>query len=73
MILKEEEAVALPYSKLKEGTLGIVFTPCRPSGQIEIDGHIYSACSQWGFIDKGEKIIIDSIELNRIIVRPFSR
>ncbi len=73
MDLKEEEPVVSPLIKIKPGTLGIVFTPCRPAGQIEIDGHIYSAFSQWGFIDKGEKIIIDSIDLDRIIIRPLVR
>ena len=54
------------------GSAGVVFSTCRPAGQVQVGNEIYEASSEWGFIDKGEKVIISRIEPNRVIVRPFS-
>ncbi len=52
------------------GSCGTVFSTCRPAGQVLVEGAVYEAASEWGFIDKGEKVIISRIESNRVIVRP---
>jgi membrane-bound ClpP family serine protease len=51
------------------GSHGIAFSTCRPAGQVEVEGEVYEATSEGGFIDKGEKVTIVRIETNRIIVR----
>jgi membrane-bound serine protease (ClpP class) len=51
------------------GSEGKAYTPMNPSGKIEINGEVYDACTEGGFIDKGEKITIIHLSGNKLIVR----
>ena len=51
------------------GREGIAHTILRPSGKVEIDGNIYDATAQTGFIDKGEKIVVVKYETAQLFVR----
>jgi membrane-bound serine protease (ClpP class) len=50
----------------KEGT---AYTILRPSGKVDIDGNIYDATAESGFIDKGEKILVVKYETAQLFVR----
>ena len=50
------------------GKTGIAHTILRPSGMIEIDGEIYDAMSNYGFIEKGSKIKVVSYETGQLHV-----
>lgn len=42
------------------GAEGIVLTPLRPMGEIEIGGHRYQAKSLLGYVEKGETVVVRS-------------
>jgi len=50
------------------GRTAIAHTVLRPSGMIEIDGDLYDAMSEIGYIDKGEKVIIKKYETGQLHV-----
>ncbi|MCB1181126.1 MAG: ATP-dependent Clp protease proteolytic subunit [Chlamydiia bacterium] len=51
------------------GTIGIVVSPLRPAGKVEIEGDFYDAISSGRFIEKGEKVTIVGIEGSKMIVQ----
>ncbi len=51
------------------GKSGTAFTILRPSGKVEINGDIYDATAETGYIDKGEKIVVIRFETNQLFVR----
>jgi membrane-bound serine protease (ClpP class) len=51
------------------GKSGIAHTVLRPSGKVEIDGDIYDATAQMGYIEKGESIIVIKYETAQLFVR----
>ena len=51
------------------GKQGITTTILRPSGKVEIDGDIYDATAETGYIDKGEKIEVVRFETAQLFVR----
>ena len=50
------------------GKEGIANTVLRPSGKIEIEGEIYDAKGEIGYIEKGEKIKVIRIEAGQLYV-----
>ena len=44
------------------GKFGETFTILRPSGKVLVEGELYDAYTRGSFIDKGEKIVVISIE-----------
>jgi membrane-bound serine protease (ClpP class) len=54
------------------GKTGIAFTILRPSGKVEIDGNVYDATAETGFIDKGEKIVVVKFETAQLFVRKLA-
>ena len=58
--IKEKELV---------GKAGIAFTILRPSGKVEVDGNIYDATAENGFIEKGERIEVIKFETAQLFVR----
>jgi membrane-bound serine protease (ClpP class) len=50
----------------KEGT---AFTVLRPSGKVEIEGDVYDATAESGFIEQGEKIVVVKFETAQLFVR----
>ena len=51
------------------GLTGTAFTVLRPSGKAEIEGNVYDATAESGFIDKGEKIVVVKYETAQLFVR----
>jgi len=51
------------------GKNGSAFTVLRPSGKVEIDGNIYDATADTGFIERGEKIVVVKFETAQLFVR----
>ena len=50
------------------GSVGIVVSPLRTAGKVEIGGKIFDAVSTGSFIDKGEKVTVIGVEGSKIIV-----
>lgn len=50
------------------GKEGKAVTILRPSGKVEIDGEIYDAMSEYGYINPGEKIKITRFETGQVYV-----
>jgi len=55
------------YKEL-EGKTGHVTADLKLTGKIEIDGEVYQAISKTEFILSGDKIKVDKVEGNKIIV-----
>ncbi len=53
------------------GTLGEAAASCRPSGMVQVDGELFEACTEIGFIDKGESVKIVGIDNGRLVIRPL--
>ena len=51
------------------GKNGIAATMLRPGGKVEVDGEIYDAISETGYVEKGEKIIIVKYLTGQVYVR----
>lgn len=51
------------------GKTGVAKTMLRPSGKVEIDGEIYDATAETGFIEKGENIKVARYETAQLFVR----
>jgi len=60
-------ATDLNFEKLI-GKTGTTITNLRPSGKIEIEGEIYNASSEIGFIDKGTKVKVIGNRTGQLIV-----
>jgi len=69
-VQKSEEGFTSADSLLKEliGKAGFAYTVLRPSGKILIDGEVYDAKSEYGFINKDEKIKIVRYETGQLYV-----
>ena len=69
-ISNEEGFVGVDMSeKALIGKQGIAFTILRPSGKVEVEGNIYDATAETGYIDKGEKILVMKYETAQLFVR----
>ncbi len=56
------------HIKELKGKVGTAYTVLRPSGKIMLDGEIFDAKSELGFIDKGEKIKVIRDEAGQLYV-----
>ncbi len=54
--------------KMNIGKTGIAVTLLRPAGKVEINGEMFDALSQVGYIEKGEKIKVVSDEAGQLFV-----
>lgn len=54
------------------GQEGKAYTVLRPAGKIEIDGNLYEAASQTGFIDRGAAIRVVAFETGTLMVREIA-
>ncbi|KPL16668.1 MAG: serine protease [Bacteroides sp. SM23_62] len=68
--LDVEEGFLGVESKQKDlvGRTGIVESILRPAGKVVIDDEIYDAVSEYGFINKGEKVKVTRYETGQIYV-----
>lgn len=55
--------------RLLIGKSGLAHTILRPSGKVQIEGEIYDATAETGFIEKGEKITVIRYEASQLFVR----
>ncbi len=55
------------YHSLK-GKTGVAHTVLRPSGKVELEGEIYDARSESGFVNKGDKVKIMKYETGQLYV-----
>ena len=53
---------------LLKGKEGIAQTVLRPGGKVLIEGEVYDAVAETGFIDKGENVFVTRIEATQIYV-----
>ncbi|MDD4224810.1 MAG: NfeD family protein [Mariniphaga sp.] len=51
-----------------KGKLGKAQTVLRPGGKVLIDGEIYDAVAETGFIDRGEEIVVRKVEAAQLYV-----
>jgi membrane-bound serine protease (ClpP class) len=51
------------------GKSGIALNMLRPSGKVEIEGSIYNAQANSGFIDAGKKIVVVKTEMSGLFVK----
>lgn len=59
---------AAAENKKLVGKTGIAYTVLRPSGIVEIEGELYDAIANYGYIDKGSKVRVISYETIQIHV-----
>jgi membrane-bound serine protease (ClpP class) len=52
-----------------EGKTGIAITTLRPSGKIELEGEVYNASALYGYIEKGETIMVSKYDGMNILVK----
>ena len=52
-----------------EGKTGIALTTLRPSGKIEVEGEIYNASAIYGYIEKGDAIVVTKYDSMNILVK----
>ncbi|MFI5163617.1 MAG: nodulation protein NfeD [Bacteroidia bacterium] len=70
IISKEEGFMGVDMtSKDLVGKEGTAFTILRPSGKVQIDGNVYDATAESGYIDKDEKIVVVKYETAQLFVR----
>jgi len=55
-------------NKILAGKTGIAHTVLRPSGMVEVEGEIYDAISNYGFIERGSKVKVISYETGQLHV-----
>ncbi len=66
---KNEGYVSIdPHQKDLIGKTGTAFTILRPSGRIEIDGEVYDAKAEIGYIEKGEQVKVIRDEAGQLYV-----
>ena len=67
---KTEGYVGVDAARQNEniGKTGLAVTILRPAGKVEIDGNIYDAISQIGYISKGDKIKVTHHEAGQVYV-----
>jgi membrane-bound serine protease (ClpP class) len=51
-----------------KGKTGVASTVLRPGGKVEIDGDVYDAVAENGYIEKGEKISVIKVESAQLYV-----
>jgi membrane-bound serine protease (ClpP class) len=56
-----------------QGKLGVVVTPLRPAGIIELEGSRFDVVSEGAFITTGETVEVIKVEGNRIVVRSVKK
>lgn len=65
-------AVNADEMSLQIGKEGIAVTVLRPSGKVRVDGKIYDAVAEFGFIEAQEKITVSRSESGCLYVRSLS-
>jgi len=51
-----------------KGKEGIAQTVLRPGGKVLVENEVYDAVAEYGFIEKGEKIVVSKVEATQLYV-----
>lgn len=68
LVTNLDETIASPELTTIIGKKGIAATILRPSGRVNIEGELYDAVSESGYIDKGKTIIVIRVEQAQVYV-----
>lgn len=71
-VQKKEEGFVISQKEEKGnmvGREGIAATVLRPGGKIEMDGRLYDAAAESGFIDAGSNVVVVASDTSSLIVR----
>ena len=71
--LKNSHVDTIADLPIKPGDTGVAYTFLRPSGKIMINDKKIDAIAQGEFIEQGNRIIIDKIDQNRVIVKDIKK
>ncbi len=75
MVLKTTMQSGEGYSSMEQGQMSLVgmtgksVTVLRPSGKIEIEGKVYYASAESGFIDVDQEVIVTNQQMNNLMVK----
>ena len=76
LVLKDTEKPAKKAASGKDNPWldreGVVVTPLRPAGFIEIDGRRLDAASTGDFLEKGTAVRVVGMENNHLLIRPVA-
>jgi membrane-bound serine protease (ClpP class) len=76
LVLEDSMAASQGYvsgggqSVASPGQPGVAYTALRPAGKVSVEGRILNAVAELGFIDKGQAVIVTSVDGLRVVVRP---
>lgn len=56
-------------AQILSGKQGTAFTILRPSGKVEIDGELYDATAETGYIEQGDNIMVIDAGISQLVVR----
>lgn len=73
---KESGFVAVPIeieNKEMMDKLGLAATILRPAGKVRIDGKLYDAVAEFGYIEEGEPIRVSKVEAGQLYVRKIEK
>ncbi|MBL8768372.1 MAG: hypothetical protein JNL94_13440 [Planctomycetes bacterium] len=62
-------ALAEPSVATNVGDRGVAFTTLRPAGKVELAGALFDARSDGAYIERGDPIVVVSVEHNHVVVR----
>lgn len=69
LILTDAQGSALvPEVPLPEGCTGVALTDLRPAGRVQLDGRSIEARARYGYIEKGERVILVQQERFAVVV-----
>ncbi len=71
--LEESHVDATRGLGVKPGDIGVAKSSLRPSGKIVVNNKKIDSITQGEFIQKGETVVIEKIEQNRVIVKPVQK
>jgi membrane-bound ClpP family serine protease len=52
------------------GKVGVTLTPCRPVGNIDIEGNSYSAITGGTWLEQGTKVEVVAVDGTKIMIKP---
>ncbi len=72
---KEEGYVAVEAGEIasQTGKEGLTVILLRPGGKVRIEGKVYDAVAEYGFIEPGEKIVVSRSESGQLYVKPLDK
>ncbi len=80
LVLKGEQDAEAGYSAAQEalekfpsaGSIGKAITPLCPAGKVSVEGKLYPASADSGFIDKERSIVVLRIDGSKLVVKEYN-